>query len=112
MKKETILLLGAAGVGAYLLYKSKQGKNKNVYSAPGKTTQQQQTAIKAAFQNILPNKKKLIPKIIVPPVQSITEAEYNAGKTKTGVLQKAGTLIKKLFAKKKVSGLDSCNGLF
>lgn len=109
MKKETAILIGVAGLGAYLLYKKQ--KEKKEYSAPGMTKQQQQTAIKSAFQNLLPGKKKLIPKIIVPPVQSITKAEYEAAKPKPKILQKAGTLIKKLFAKK-VAGFDNVEGLY
>jgi uncharacterized protein HemX len=78
MKTETALLIGAVGLGAYLLYKKQQ--QQKGFSAPGMTKQQQQNAIRAGFQNVLPGKKKLIPKIIVEPLQNITAAEFQANK--------------------------------
>lgn len=112
MKKSTIFLLGAAGIGAYLIYRNQQSKKAKGYKAPpGTTTQQQQKIIQSAFANLLPRKKKLIPKIIVQPVQSITKQQYDAAKK--SILSKAGTIIKKVLAAKKgVSGVDCVDGLY
>ena len=112
MKKSTLLILGVAGIGAYLIYKNQQSKKAKGYKAPpGSTKQQQQQIIKSAFQNLLPGKKKLIPKIYVQPIQSITKQQYDAAKK--GVLNKAGTIVKKILsAKKKLSGYDTVDGIY
>lgn len=106
MKKETLILLGLAGAGIYFYM-----RNKNKYSAPGKSVEDQQKILKQTFGKYLPTQKKALkPVIEALPLENLTKQQYQANKPK--IIQKGLTIVKKLFAKKQMSGFDNCIGLY